>query len=121
MNRFSSADSHATKVSTDWAERQQYWRRKLGRLRLGVEPLDEQLARYLGVTWGLTIVPAVIGTIIIVLFTVFGAWRIGVLLAGLLFLPVVAVAWLDYWRIRRNVERYEAERREYEARASVQR
>ena len=52
--------------------------RKLGRLRLGVEPLEEQLARYRRVTWGLTAVPAVIGADVPGLFAAFGGPDVGV-------------------------------------------
>ena len=42
-----------------WRLRENHWRRKLGRLKLGVEPIEEQLTRYRRVTWALTAVPAV--------------------------------------------------------------
>ena len=48
-------------LESRWRMREKQWRRKLGRLRLGVEPIEEQLARYRRVTWVLTAVPAVIG------------------------------------------------------------
>ena len=39
------------RIESRWRLRENQWRRKLGRLRLGVEPIEEQLARYRGVTW----------------------------------------------------------------------
>jgi hypothetical protein len=97
-----------------WTERRAYWRRRLGRLMLDAEPLDEQLARYRRVTWGLTVVPLFIGLIIFGLLTAFGAPAVGAVVSAILFLPIVAVAWLDYWRLARRVARYEEERRAYE-------
>ncbi len=43
----------------EWDDRLRYWRRKLGRLRLGVEPIPDQVARYRRVTVMLTVVPGV--------------------------------------------------------------
>ena len=54
-----------------WRLREAYWRRKLGRLRLGVEPIEEQLARYRRVTWALTAVPSVLAVMFLTLFWVF--------------------------------------------------
>jgi hypothetical protein len=35
----------------EWQERERQWQRRLGRLRLGAEPIAEQLAKYRRVTW----------------------------------------------------------------------
>jgi hypothetical protein len=91
-------------------DRQRYWARKLGRLRLGVEPLDMQLARYRRVTWALTLVPGVIALIFIAIFAAFKRPDIGLILVGIVLAPVVVIAWLDYARLARNVRRYQAER-----------
>jgi hypothetical protein len=99
-----------------WPERERYWRRKLGRLRLGAEPLEEQLARYRRVTWALTIVPLAIGLMFIALFAAFRRPDVGALLAAVLLLPVVALAWLNHMRLERRVAAYRRERREFEAR-----
>jgi len=96
-----------------WRDRERYWARKLGRLRLGVEPLDQQLARYRRVTWALTIVPAAISLLFVSLFTVFGHPGIGLILVAVLLAPVVAVAWLDYGLLALKARRYEAERAHY--------
>jgi hypothetical protein len=72
-----------------WRLRENQWRRKLGRLRLGVEPIEEQLSRYRRVTWVLTAVPAVIGLMFLILFTIFGRPDIGVIVDGIILLPIV--------------------------------
>jgi hypothetical protein len=109
----SGGSSAGDKKNQEWAEREVYWRRRLGRLRLGVEPLEEQLARYFRVTWALTVVPAIIALVIISIFIAFEAPKIGLLIAGILFLPPIAVAWMDYAKIRARADAYERERREF--------
>ena len=99
----------------DWADRERFWRRKLGRVRLGAEPLDEQLARYRRVTWGLTAVSTTIGAMFLALFAAFHAPAVGAIVAGILLLPVIVGAWLEDWSLRRRVAAYLRERREYEA------
>jgi hypothetical protein len=96
-----------------WKVRQEFWRRKLGRLRLGVEPLEEQLARYRGVTWALTLVPAFLAMFFLTLFTVFGRPDIGFVVDAILLLPIVVGAWLDYALLARRAGRYLAELREH--------
>jgi hypothetical protein len=93
-----------------WRERQRYWAWKLGRLRLGVESLDVQLARYRRVTWALTLIPAVMGLFFVALFSAFGRPDIGLIVVAIILAPVVAIAWLDYARLTRNARRYQAER-----------
>src|SRR3954469_8121357 len=99
-----------------WRERERYWRRKLGRLRLGVEPLEDQLARYRRVTWMLTAVPLAIGLMFVGLFAAFRRPDVGLVLVSVLLLPIVAVAWLDYARLRLRAGRYLRERGEHERR-----
>jgi membrane protein YdbS with pleckstrin-like domain len=89
-----------------WQARQRYWRRKLGRLRLGVEPLDEQLVRYRRVTWMLTAVPLVIGLMFLGLFAAFERPDVGLVVAAVLLVPIVAIAWIDYGMLRWRVARY---------------
>lgn len=95
----------------DWAERERQWRRKLGRLRLGVEPLAEQLDRYRRVTIALTVVPGVIALMFLALFTAFDAPLLGLAVVGVVLAPIVLFAWLDYARLRRRVRDYEEDRR----------
>jgi hypothetical protein len=96
-----------------WRLRQGYWRRNLGRLRLGVEPIEEQLARYRRVTWTLTAVPSILGLFFLALFTVFGRPDIGLVLVAILLLPIVLGAWWDYAMMARRARRYRQEADDY--------
>jgi hypothetical protein len=96
-----------------WSARRIYWASKLGRLRLGVEPIEEQLARYRRVTMMLTGVPAFLSTVLFTLFTVFGRADVGAIVASLLFVPIVAGAWLGYFLLERKAKRYLRELDEY--------
>ena len=87
----------------DWDARLRSWRRKLGRLRLGVEPIDEQLARYRRVTLALTVIPSLIGAMIVAIFTAFRRPDVGLIVATVLFLPVVVVAWIDFALLQRRL------------------
>ncbi len=110
-------DSHRTTQSEDvdpkWATRQRYWRRKLRRLRLDAEPVEEQLAKYKRVTWVLTALPAGLSLFFLALFTAFHRPDVGLVLAAILFAPVVAIAWLDYLLLSSRVARYTRERDEH--------
>lgn len=103
-------DEAVLKADPDWAARTAYWRVRLGRLRLGVEPLELQLDRYYKLTWALTMVPLAIGLIIVAILTAFGAPLVGLITAGVLFMPVVAGAWLGYRRMSRAASEYLRER-----------
>jgi hypothetical protein len=96
------------------ARRQRLWSRRLGRLRLGAEPLEMQLERLRRVTWALTIVSAVVASILFGLFAAFRAPIYGVIVAGGLIVPVVSLAWLDFVRLARTVRDYQSERREHD-------
>lgn len=100
-------------LDSHWRARESQWRRKLGRLRLGVEPIEEQLARYRGVTWALTAVPSVLGLMFVALFAAFGRPDIGLIVDAILLLPIIAVAWLDYALLARRARRYLEERTQY--------
>ena len=104
-----------TLLDAAWAVRRQRWARRLGRLRLGVEPLGAQLARHRRVTWALTIVPGLIATMFVALFAAFGRPDVGLVLSAVLLGPIVVFAWLDYARLRRRASAYEGELRTYEA------
>jgi hypothetical protein len=106
-------------VDQVWQARQRYWQRKLGRLRLGAEPLNEQLARYRRVTWMLTAVPLVIALMFFALFTAFRRPDIGLIVAALVLLPIVAIAWVDQGLLERRAANYLRERREYEQRQTT--
>jgi hypothetical protein len=105
---------HELSSEEAWAARQRYWQRTLGRLRLGVEPLEEQVAKYRRVTWMLTLVTSVVGLMFVSLFAAFRRADLGLIIALLLVVPVVGVAWLDFLRLERRAERYLRELRDYE-------
>src|SRR6516225_6052938 len=73
--------SSLAELETRWAARSKHWARKLGRVRLGVEPIEEQLARYRRVTWVLTAVPGFVAAFLFCLFAVFGRPDIGLFVA----------------------------------------
>src|ERR1700733_6130154 len=96
-----------------WRLRENHWRRKLGRLKLGVEPIEEQLARYRRVTWALTAVPAAIGLMFLTFFTVVGRPDIGLIFDAVVLLPIAVGAWLDYALLARRARRYLIELDQY--------
>jgi hypothetical protein len=106
----------AHQLESRWRARENEWRRKLGRLRLGVEPLDEQVARYRRVTWALTAVPSVVGLMFFALFAIFGRPDIGLIFVTIVLMPIVIVAWLDFGLMARRARRYLAEREQFERR-----
>jgi hypothetical protein len=108
-----SDPAKSSDLDARWRLRENEWRRKLGRLRLGVEPIEEQLARYRRVTWALTLIPAVLGLMFFVLFTVFGRPDIGLVLISTLVAIIGLGAWLDHALLARRAGQYLAERAEY--------
>jgi hypothetical protein len=100
-------------LETLWRVRENEWRRKLGRLRLGVEPIEEQLARYRRVTWALTVIPSVPGLMFVSLFTIFGHPEIGLVFVAILLLPIVLGAWFDYALLANRARRYRVELADY--------
>jgi hypothetical protein len=95
----------------DWAERELYWRRKLRRLRFGVEPLAVQLEKYRKVTIALSFVCAGIALLFLMIFTAFERPDIGAAVVLVLLAPIVGWAWLDYRKLAARVATYEAERK----------
>ncbi len=53
------------------------WQRKLGRIRLGAEPVEDQLKKYRGSTIVLSIVMGVVGLMLFALFSAFRSPGIG--------------------------------------------
>jgi hypothetical protein len=100
-------------LESRWFDRRKYWARKLGRLRLDVEPIEEQLTRYRRVTWVLTAIPGFLSAFIFCLFAVFGRPDIGLFVSALLFLPIASGAWLGFFLLERRGRRYLAELDEY--------
>ncbi len=103
---------HDLEFAPDWTARRHYWQRKLGRLRLGAEPIVEQLARYRRVTWMLTAVPFGLALMFVGLFVVFKRPDVGLILVGILLFPIVVLAWLDYAMLVTRAARYSRELRE---------
>ena len=64
------ASNELTELESRWSVRERQWARSLGRLRLRVEPLEEQLTRLRRTTWALTVVPGIIALFVLTLFTV---------------------------------------------------
>ena len=90
-------------------DRQAYWRKRLGRLRIGVEPIEDQLARHRRSLVAMTIISAGIGAMILGLFASFARPDIGAIVAGLIVVPVVGSAWVGYLRLRNQVRMYQNE------------
>ena len=109
------APSSLAELEAIWSARRTYWARKLGRIRLGVEPIEEQLTRYRRVTWMLTAVPGFLSAALFTLFCVFGRPDIGLVVAALLFLPIAAGAWLGFFLLQRRGRRYLVELAEYQS------
>ncbi len=82
------------------------WQQRLGRIRLGVEPIDRQLARYRQATWVLTGITLGIGLILLSLFTGFGRIDLGLWIAGSLVIPILTLAWMGHSRLCRVVDAY---------------
>ena len=112
MNTSKATDPES---GADWHSRERHWQRRLKRLRLGAEPVEQQLARYQRVTWMLTAMPLAVGLMFVALFAAFGRPDVGAIVAGVLFVPVIAIAWLDYAWLASKVGRYRREREQYQA------
>ena len=91
-------------------DRQAYWRRKLGRLRLGAEPIEDQLARQRRALTTMTLISIGIGLMILGIFASFERPDIGAIVAGLIVVPVIASAWIGYARLHRRASVYQRER-----------
>jgi len=87
-------------------DREAYWRKELGRLRLGAEPIEDQIARHRRALWALAVTTLVIGSMILAIFGSFGRLDIGAAVAGLIVIPVVATAWIGYARLRHRASLY---------------
>ena len=93
-----------------WSDRERYWRRKLRRLRFGVEPLAVQLEKHRKVTVALSCVCAGIALMFLMIFTAFGRPDVGAIVDLVLFVPILGLAWLDFRTLATRVAAYEAER-----------
>ena len=94
------ASQELTELETRWTVRERKWAHRLGRLRLGVEPLDEQLTRLRRTTWVLSIVPGFIALIVLTLFTAFARPDVGLVVILILFAPMIVFPWVGYARLK---------------------
>lgn len=99
----------------NWPERERYWRRRLGRIKLGVEPVEQQLELYRRITWMVTLLALGIGAIIFVLFAARGAILWGLAIAAPISVPVIALAWFEHYRLHNRAMAYLAERSRHES------
>lgn len=99
-------------AAANWPERERQWRIALGRIKLGVEPVADQLEKYRLVTWTLSFVAGGMGTILFALFCAFRHPFIGLAVAGGLFGPVIVSAWIGFARLESLASRYLREREE---------
>lgn len=90
-------------------DREIYWRRRLVGFRLGAEPLAEQVDRHRRTTWALTAVALFFAMMFLGLFSAFGHPGFGAIMAGTLIGPIIAAAWLRFWRIGSRATAYERE------------
>ncbi len=98
----------------EWPERERYWRRRLGRVRIGVEPIADQLEKYRLVTWTLTAVATGIAIMFVALFTAFAHPFIGMGVAGVILGPVILFSWIGFWRMKGRAAGYLREKEEVE-------
>jgi hypothetical protein len=108
------ASKDLAELESRWSLRERIWAHRLGRLRLGVEPLEEQLTRLRRTTWALAIIPSFIGLFVQTLFTVFSRPDIGLVVVLILFAPMILSPWVGYARLKRRAAAYHADRRNYE-------
>jgi hypothetical protein len=101
-------------LEAGWRLREREWARKLGRLHLGAEPIEEQLARYRRVTWALSVVPGIMALMFMTLFSVFGRPDVGLIVVAVVFVPMIVFSWLDYKRLEQLAARYLKERAAFE-------
>jgi hypothetical protein len=91
-------------------EREKRWRKKLRRLRFGAEPLEVQVEKYRRTTIALTVVPSFIGLMVLAIFTAFRRPDIGLVAVLVIFMPMISLAWFDFWLLARRVEHYQREK-----------
>ena len=95
-----------------WPKRELWWRKKLGRIRLGVEPIAEQIERYRRATVLLSLVTSGIGAMLFALFLAFSKPIHGLVVAGMIVGPIVSAAWLDFWKLQARANEFIREREE---------
>lgn len=101
-------------LAADWPARERQWARELGRIRIGVEPITDQVAKYRRVTWLLMAVAAGIGLFLLALFTAFRSPGTGLIVAGVIVGPIIVSAWFGQIRLAKKAARYLREKAEVE-------
>ncbi len=97
-----------------WKASERRWVSRLGRLRLGVEPVEEQLARHRRAAWLLALVPSGIALMVLSLFTAFGRPDIGLAVVLILFAPMIVSPLVGFARLQRRARAYLDDRAKYE-------
>lgn len=102
-----------------WPERERQWARELGRIRFDQGPLSDQLEKQKRVTWVLTAVTGWIAFLILALFTAFKHPGIGAIVSGVIFGPIILLAWLDFRKLEGRARAYLREKALVEADTKV--
>src|SRR4051794_37376753 len=97
-----------------WPEREREWRKALGRLRIGVEPIGDQVEKIYRVTWVMTGISLGIAAMFIALFTAFRHPGIGLVVAGVLLGPIILFSWIGFLRLKGRAARYLREKEDVE-------
>lgn len=97
-------------VDPEWTARQSYWRRKLRRLRLEAEPIEQQVARYRRVTVALSSLAGVLALAFLALFGAFRRPDVGAVVVGVLLVPIAVLAWIDQAVLEHRARAYLRER-----------
>ena len=92
------------------ADREAYWRGKLGAIRIGAEPVEAQMRRRFLAMIVITGLTAMIGLMLLSIFVAFGRTDVGLRVAGVVILPATFWFWLDYLTLRGRVNAYRRER-----------
>ncbi len=87
-------------------ERALYWGTRLGRIRLGVEPVEGQLEIIHKMTWVIIGVVTFFEVFFMSLFLGFGRPDIGLVLVGISLVPIELMAWFDYIKLKNRVKEY---------------
>ncbi len=95
----------------DWAAREKEWRKRLRRIRFGVESVDVQVQKLRRVTVALTVVAAIVATMFLAIFLAFRRPDIGLVVIAVIFGPIVGLAWREQKRLEAGVQDYLAEKK----------
>ncbi len=86
--------------------RQFYWQSQLRPIRLGAEPVADQIRRRMLVNAAGSVCVALIGLIFLGIFAAFGRSDLGLIIAGTLFAVGIVGNWIVYFRLRRRMRAY---------------